>query len=206
MTIKAIIFDLGGVLLRTEDFTPREHLAEGMGMDRHKLEELIFGGVSGEKAQRGEITTEQHWANVSNVLGYTRQELKIMLDEFFYTDKLDDELVDYIRTLHKTYKTALLSNSADDLRRRIADEWHFEDAFDTMIISAEVGVAKPDPKIFQLALDRLGVKASEAIFVDDFQRNINSANETGIHGIRYQNTEQVRMDIARLLDADRVGR
>jgi FMN phosphatase YigB (HAD superfamily) len=61
MTIKAIIFDLGGVLLRTEDFTPRERLAEHLGMDRNELEELIFGGDSGSQAQRGEITTGEMW-------------------------------------------------------------------------------------------------------------------------------------------------
>ena len=200
MTIKAIIFDLGGVLLRTENFTPREHLAERMGMDRHELEELIFGGDSGSQAQRGEITTEQHWANVGYKLGYNSQELKSMLDEFFYTDKLDEELVDYVRGLHKEYKTALLSNSSDDLRRRIAEQWHFEDAFDIMIISAEVGMAKPDPKIFQLALDRLGVTADEAIFVDDFQRNIDTAIAVGMHGVRFQTTQQVYDDVLSLLN------
>ncbi len=186
--------------MRTEDFTPRELLAERMGMDRHELEELVFGGDSGAKAQRGEITTEQHWGNVRYILGYSRDELTEMLDEFFYTDRLDDELVEYVRTLHKTYKTAMLSNSADDLRQRIAKKWHFEDAFDLMIISAEEGMAKPDPRIFRLALDRLGVEGAEAIFVDDVQRNINTAVEVGMLGIRFQNPDQVRADIARLLD------
>ncbi len=83
MEIKAIIFDLGGVLLRTEDFTPRELLAERLGMDRHELEELIFGGDSGKKAQRGEISVEQHWENVRYQLGFSPDELIAMLDDFF---------------------------------------------------------------------------------------------------------------------------
>lgn len=200
MTIKAIIFDLGGVLLRTADFTPREHLAERLGMDRHELEQLIFGGDSGDRAQRGEISTEQHWENVRYQLGYTREDLHAMLDEFFYTDRLDDELVNYVRMLHRTYKTALLSNSTNDLRKRIADQWHFEDAFDTMVISAEVGLAKPDPRIFRLAVERLGVQAHEAVFVDDFQKNVEAAMGVGMHGIRFQSDQQVRDELTRLLD------
>jgi len=187
------------VLLRTQDFTVREQLADRMNMDRHELEELVFGGESGNKAQRGEISTEQHWANIRYLLGFTQEQLQQMLDEFFYTDKLDEPLVDYVRNLHQTYKTALLSNASDDLRQRIKKNWHFEDAFDLMIISAEVGMVKPDPKIFQLTLDQLRVVAEEAIFVDDFQRNVQAAKEIGIHGIRFLNPQQVCEDIDKLL-------
>ncbi len=200
MMIKAVIFDLGGVLLRTEDFTPREVLAERLNMDRHELEELIFGGDSGGKAQRGEISVQQHWEHVRYLLGISPDEFKAILDEFFYTDKLDESLVEYVRTLHKAYKTALLSNSADDLRQRIAEKWHFEDAFDLMIISAEVGVAKPDPKIFRIALEQLTIPADETVFVDDFQRNVEAAKEMGIHAIRFIDAQQIREELDQLLN------
>ncbi len=200
MSIKAILFDLGGVLLRTSDFTPREHLAASVNMDRHELEELIFGGDSGGKAQKGEISTAQHWENVRHQLGFTHQDLKAMLAEFFYPDELDLELVDYVRNLHKTYKTALLSNATDDLRQRIAEQWHFEDAFDVMVISAEVGMVKPDLKIFGFALQMLGVSADEAVFVDDFQRNVEAARSVGVRAIRFQNPQQIRDELNMLLD------
>jgi epoxide hydrolase-like predicted phosphatase len=200
MVIKAIIFDLGGVLLRTADFTPREKLAERLNMNRHELEEFIFGGDSGDKAQRGMISAQQHWVNLRDKLGYTQQEFKLVLDEFFSLDELDEDLVDYVRGLHKTYKTALLSNAWDDSRQLISEKWHIEDAFDTLIISAEVGTAKPDQSIFMLALDRLAVKANEAIFVDDFQRNVEAAIAVGLHGIRFQTAQQVQDDVELLLN------
>ena len=68
MTIKDIIFDLGGVLLRTANFMPRESLAAHLNMDRHELEEFIFGGESGDKAQRGEISVQQHWETLQRQL------------------------------------------------------------------------------------------------------------------------------------------
>ncbi|HEX9091826.1 MAG TPA: hypothetical protein VF831_10070, partial [Anaerolineales bacterium] len=68
--IRAIIFDLGGVLVRTVDFTPRERLASWLGMDRIALEDFIFGGESGERAQKGEISLRQHWENLAGRLGF----------------------------------------------------------------------------------------------------------------------------------------
>jgi FMN phosphatase YigB (HAD superfamily) len=68
MTIPAIIFDLGGVLLQTSDFTPREELASRLGMRRHEFEEFIFSGRSGDMAQRGVITVKPHWSNLEQIL------------------------------------------------------------------------------------------------------------------------------------------
>src|SRR4030042_623990 len=83
MKIRAIIFDLGGVLLRTADFTPRVQLANRFGMSRHELEELIFGGESGDQAQRGEITVQQHWANLAVKIHCSDKELKSLGGGFF---------------------------------------------------------------------------------------------------------------------------
>jgi epoxide hydrolase-like predicted phosphatase len=200
VTIKAIIFDLGGVLLRTQDFTVRERLAERLSMDRHELEEFIFGGDTGDKAQRGEITVQQHWEHLRHQLGCTPQEFRKIVDEFFVMDKLDDGLVDFVRELHKNYRTALLSNAWDNLRQIIADSWHFEDAFDAIIISSEVGMVKPDPRIFRFALDQLKVAADEAIFVDDFQHNVDAAQTVGMQAIRFRTAQQVQRDLDKLLD------
>lgn len=204
VTIQAIIFDLGGVLLRTADFNSREHLASSLNMDRPELEEFIFGGDSGDRAQRGEISVQQHFENLRYQIGYTAAEFQKLLDVFFSQDKLDDALVEYVRQLHKQYKTALLSNAWDDLRQVIAEKWHFEDAFDTMIISGEVGMAKPDSRIFKLALEKLSVSAEEAIFVDDFQRNVDAAQAIGLHAIRFKTVQQTQADINLLLDGKRV--
>jgi putative hydrolase of the HAD superfamily len=200
MTIQVIIFDLGGVLLRTADFTPREQLAARMGMTRRELEEFIFGGESGNRAQSGEIPVQQHWENLRTQLHYSPQQFEALINEFFGCDVMDDELVDYVRKLHKSYKTALLSNAWDDLRQIIAERWHFEDAFDTLVISAEVGLVKPDPRIYLLALERLGVEAGQAVFVDDFKRNVEGARAVGLHGIHFQSPQQMRLDLEQLLN------
>ncbi len=200
VVIKAIIFDLGGVLLRTRDFSARDHLAERLGMGRLELEELIFSGDSGDRAQRGEITAAQHWENLRHKLNCSEAQFNALLEDFYSEDELDQYLVDYVNLLHGSYKTALLSNALDDLRQAIAEKWHFEKAFDYMIISAEVKMVKPEPGIFRLALDKLRVNARQAIFVDDMRRNVEAAGRLGLNAIQFQSPQQVRLDIDRLLD------
>ncbi len=200
--IRAIIFDLGGVLLRTSDFSPREHLAQRLNTDRRGLEELIFGGESGEKAQKGVISVQQHWINLATRLEYSPQEVERLVEEFFAHDMLDLDLLDYIRSLHRHYKTALLSNAWDDLRRVITERWHFEDAFDELIISAEVGLVKPDPRIFELAVARLGVEADQAVFIDDMQLNVEGARRVGLQGVWFQNPKQIKSNLSSLLDGN----
>lgn len=206
MTIRAVIWDLGGVLLRTEDPAPRQALAERLGMTRSELETLVFAGPSGNRAQIGEITIDEHWENLRQELGFSSQEMEDFKAEFWKSDRVDTVLVDYIRSLRSSYKTGLLSNAFSNLRQVITGTWHFEDAFDEMVISAEVGLVKPDARIYHLALERLGVAPFEAIFVDDFLHNIEGARAVGLYAVHFQNSPQARLDVENLLNGSKHGR
>ena len=190
MTIRAIIFDLGGVLLRTADFSSREYLADRLHMSRYELEALIFGGESGNRAQKGEITIQEHWENLRHQLNCSPQEFEALLDEFFAHDELDSALIETLRKQHQTYKTALLSNAWDDLRQTMHERWDIDGLFDELIISAEVKMVKPDPRIFHLAVERLGVLTSEAVFIDDIKENVEAARKEGLLAIQYLDTQQ----------------
>ena len=200
MTIRAVIFDLGGVIVRTADFGPRLRLAEQYGMTLNELMDLVFAHEAGRRAQLGQATIEQQWQHVRRVLRLSEPELKSFQETFWQMDFVDFELVDTLRNLRRTMRTALLSNAFDDLRRIVAEEWKFADAFDEMIISAEVGMMKPDPRIYRLALERLGVQAEEAVFVDDMLRNLEGAQAVGIVGIQYKNTPQTLAELGGLLN------
>jgi HAD superfamily hydrolase (TIGR01549 family) len=158
MTIKAVIFDLGGVLLRTADFSPRERLAARLGRRRFELEELVFGGQSGAAAQRGEISMQQHWEHVRQALGLTQPEFELFQQEFWGQDQMDYALVDYIRGLRQRCRTCLLSNNFSNLRSLLAERWPIADAFDELVISSEIGILKPDSRIYHYAIERLGVQ------------------------------------------------
>lgn len=197
MSIKAVIWDLGGVLVRTEDWGPRERLADELGLARKALEAQMFEGEHGRRGQLGIVSGEAHWERLADELGVEKD---VLIQRFFAGDQLDEALVDYVRKLRPAYKTGLLSNAFSTLRKSLSAEWGILDAFDEVIISAEVGLAKPDEAIYQLALDKLGAKAEEAIFVDDFEANVAGAQDMGIHAVQFTGREQAIEAIEGILD------
>jgi epoxide hydrolase-like predicted phosphatase len=198
MSIKAVIFDLGGVILRTEYQAPRQHLAERLGMEYDDLVKIVFDSPTAQQATVGEVTAEEHWASVMKRLKRPVSEAETIRDEFFAGDVLDRELLNFIRSLKGKYKTGLISNAWDDLRAYILKE-KFDDAFDHMVISAEVKAAKPSVRIYQIALEQLGVSPSEAVFVDDFIENIEACQKLGIKGIHFRNPEDTLGQLKNLL-------
>ncbi len=194
MTIKAIIWDVGGVLLRTEDFSSRDALAQELGLTRQQIDQAVFHGVTGDAAQCGRIPLEQHWQALGRTLQLDPAGLSQFRRRFFAGDVLDQALVERIRGLRPRYKTAILSNAFSDLRQWL-DQWKIADAFDSVIVSAEVGVMKPHPHIYQAALDALDVAPQEALFIDDFTRNIAGAEALGMHAIHFINPHQTWQDL-----------
>jgi epoxide hydrolase-like predicted phosphatase len=198
MSIRAVLFDLGGVILRTEHQAPREHLAERLNMTYEDLDKAVFASETSRLASVGKLSTEQHWAALMKRLGLPSGEAEQVYGEFFAGDVLDHQLIDFIRSLRPACRTGLISNGWPDLRDYIRRSG-FLDAFDTLIISAEVGLMKPDPKIYELALRTLDVPASHSVLVDDTPVNVEAANELGMHGILFETTAQVRHDLESLL-------
>jgi len=201
MSIRAVFFDLGGVIVRTEYQAPRQHLAERFGMDYDDIDKIVFGGGANGSAARatlGEITEDEHWLNIMKILKRPVSEYSRIRDEFFAGDVVDRTLLDFLRSIKPKYKTGLISNAWSGLRNFILRE-RFDDAFKYMIISAEVGVAKPDPRIFQIALEQLQVKADEAVFVDDFIENIEACRKVGMTGIHFKDPESAIKQLKVLL-------
>jgi glucose-1-phosphatase len=200
MSIRAVIWDLGGVIVRTEDYSWRERLAQRLGRPCLELENLVFSSASALRAQSGELTDEQHWENVRRELNLTPAQLAEFQDDFWHGDRLDLELVETIRNLRPNYKTGLLSNNFPGLRNALREPWNIEDAFDSIVISAEVGLLKPDARIYRLALTQLDVLPDEAVFIDDFPRNLVGAEAVGMQILQFRQVDQVRFDLQQLLD------
>jgi putative hydrolase of the HAD superfamily len=198
VNVQAVFFDLGGVLLRTEYQAPREHLAERLNMTYEDLTKIVFESESSRMASVGAITTEQHWAAVAARLGLRADQIEGLRTEFFAGDILDRDLIGFIRALRPARKTGLISNAWIDMRGYITDH-EFEDAFDALVISAEVGTLKPGREIFELALTQLGVSAENAVFVDDTLDNVEAAAAMGMHGILFRDPEDVRNELISLM-------
>ena len=198
MSIRAVFFDLGGVIVRTEYQSPRERLAERLGMEYEDLDRIVFDSESGQRASIGAITSLQHWEAVMQRLKRPYEEMTTIRDEFFAGDIVDHQILNFLRSLRGKYKTGLISNAWSDLRDYLVRE-KMDDAFDHIIISAEVGVAKPEQKIFQIALEQAKVRPNEAVFVDDFYVNIEGCEKVGMKGIHFKDPESALQQLKLLL-------
>ena len=93
--------------------------------------------------------------------------------------------LDLVRALRSRYKLSILSNADLSLRRRLELEIGIHDLFDDIVCSAEVGMAKPEPAVFNLAAERLGLAPAECAFVDDWDKNIDAASAVGMQAALY---------------------
>lgn len=198
MKIRAVFFDFGGVLQRTEFQAPRQHLAERFGMDYADIDRVVFDIETARRASIGEIREEEHWAEVLKRLRYPLEKRKAFTDEFFGGDVLDHTLVEFIRSLKGRVHTGLISNAWEGLRTHLVSE-KILDLFDTVVISAEVGVTKPDERIYRIALERAGFGAAESIFVDDMKVNIEACERVGMKGVWFRDAREGMSEIERLL-------
>ena len=200
--IKAVYWDIGGVIVRTHDWSGRNRWENQIGLQSHELERIVFSGAMGKRASVGQASADDVWTWVLDHLGLSESDRHSLKHDFFDGDKVDEELVAFIRSLRPTYLTGVISNAWPETRRWLENEWRIADAFDQIVISAEVGVAKPDPGIFHLALDGLEVTPKESVFIDDFDANVKAAREIGIYSILFRDPEQTIEELRKLLDLD----
>jgi len=115
---------------------------------------------------------------------------------------IDQNLIAYIKELKKKYKIAILSNvGTNQIRDNLLSEEE-QKLIDVFVFSYEVGVVKPDPKIYQTATEKLGLESHQCVFTDDGQHNVDAAIALGMKGILYQDFRQFKQDLNKILAAD----
>jgi putative hydrolase of the HAD superfamily len=189
---------VGGVLVRTEDRSHRQRLEKRLGLARGEADELVFNSEHGTNGQLGAITAADLWTWVAQHLALDAEGLAQFWGEFFAGDTLDTELVAHIRRLRPRYQTAIISNAMDDLLHNVTHIYPMADAFDLIIGSAYERIMKPDARIFQRTLERLGRAADEAVFIDDFAHNIEGARAVGMSAIHFTPTTNLLREFAAL--------
>lgn len=201
MEIKAIIWDMEGVLLLSRGGEMPAVVAEKLGTPYQETREIFYGEFN-DIVDLGHYSQDDFWNHVLDTLGKSRSMKKILLD-FFYEDQfVDEELADAIRDYKKHYKTGLITNYSEIMREMIETEWQVKGLFDEIIISSEVGLVKPDPRIYQLMLDRLGCLPEQAVFIDDRIRNIEGAKAAGLNAILFENRVQALKELDEILEGN----
>lgn len=186
--IQAVIFDVGGVLVRTQNRNGRHLWEQKLGLYEGQADEVVFNSPMGQKAQHGQITEAELWQWVGQHLELSAKELPAFQAAFWAGDVLDEALIQLIRGLRPRYQTAIISNATSALRQTLTTKYPIADAFDLIVCSGEEGIMKPNAAIYERTLARLGRTPAEAVFVDDFAHNIAGAQAVGMAGILFQPT------------------
>ncbi len=205
--IKGFIFDFGGVIVRTEDHSLRHAWDKRLGLPIGSVERAVHHSDLWVQAQLGRVSYCDYWKGVAELL-YIHNEGDDIADlrkDYFWGDRLNYELVNLIRDLRADgYPIALLSNESPELQDRLR-QFGIHDLFDHVLISALIGVMKPDVTAFRVALQALQVAPHEAIFVDDSLTNIRAASALGIHAILFKGEIDFRAEFAKYLEQHNNG-
>ncbi|MBI1877902.1 MAG: HAD family phosphatase [Chloroflexi bacterium] len=201
MTIRAVVFDIGGVLEITpptgwvEKWETELQLQPG-ALDERLMDVWRDGSV-------GTISEAEVEQRIGAILKLDQAHVDAFMSDLWeeYLGELNVELATYFASLRPRYQTAILSNSFVGARSKEQERYQFGEMCDLIIYSHEEGREKPDRCFFELTCERLGVQPAEIIFLDDFEPNIAAAREFGMYAILFRNTPQAIADIQACLQA-----
>lgn len=189
--VNAVVFDIGGVLAVTDDTEWRA----SSGANHERLLPVWKAGSVGS------ITLKEVERRVAEVLGLDDARLAAFMSELWeeYLGTLNVALAEYFRGLRPRYRTAIISNSFVGATEREHARFRWEEMCDLVVYSHEVGIEKPDPRIFELTYRRLGVSANNAVFLDNVETHVAAARLLGSHGVVYRSNGQAIGEIEAIL-------
>lgn len=205
MPIRAVVFDIGGVLERVDDHSWPTSWAERWAVRSGMTPEQLDAALD-LQPPIGDLVTgaasEQEFRRLyAGALGLDPAQADLMMAEMWdaYCGELDQELFDWFASLRGSVLLGILSNSADGARREESLRHGIPEAADVVVYSHEVGLAKPDPAVYALTTERLGVTPAEIAFLDDKEWAVAGARDAGWHAVLHNDTPSSILALEQLL-------
>lgn len=197
--IKAVMFDAGGVL-HVSNKAGGEDLQKELGLTQEQVTKIYDYYVP--LMGTGKMTEKEVWLELRREFGIREvsEAERLFTRSFIRTLQKMPGMYELVNELKGRGTKVLLLTNVTPIYAEILEQKGHYDPFDFKVLSYEVGSWKPDIKIYQHALNKLGVKPNEAVFIDDQEKNIVAAQNLGIHGIIFRNTEQVKKELIDLLN------
>jgi len=205
MAIKTIYFDFGGVLVNPPSMQSINRWKKILGLaGKPEIEAMLVNPNESPLVQDiclGKVSEDQLWQIMAEKWHVKPALLRRVRRWLFSKRALNTPMVRFMAELSEGYQTAILSNAGDQTWRVIEDVYHLDRHVEDIIISAEEGLIKPDPRIFQVAMDRLGATPETSLFIDDYPLNIEAARAFGMHAVQFINNEQTVQSVRAHLQA-----
>lgn len=193
---KAVIFDWGGVCCSAGEHFSNPLMLEQVAMTS---EQMSDASKSIEKEfYTGRISESEFWNQIINkyhLKGISEEQLR---QSYFDSYKIYPQMIDAINETRKNHRVALLSNLASDMAGRIKKLHNVDNMFEIKVFSYELGVMKPDSKIYLHILEKLQLKPNDCLFIDDSKANIEAAEKLGISTIYFRTPEQTIQELKRM--------
>lgn len=204
--IKAFIFDFGRVISTPRPAACFQAYEDDLGLARGSINRIMFDSSHWQEALVGRLSMKAFWHRIGPSLGLATPEAVNAFRRRYYGDEtVNQEVANLIRALHDTYRLAVLSNHPPGLDHWL-ENWGLRRYFDIVYCSGDEGCAKPDPAVYRATLARLGVKTSEAIFIDDTAGHVKTARTLGLGGIVFTGAQHLAQDLAPFLPAPDPGK
>lgn len=182
--IEAIVFDFGGVLVSEQERLRRFVTYDAMlGWPTGEINRRLYAGPGWEQVSTGRLSIAEYWDQVGAELEPLLPPDFRYYRESFFDAPLVPDAVQLAWRLRRRYRLALLSNATVLLARRLAEERTLHGLFDEVVISAVVGLRKPQPEVYDLTSRRLGLPPESCVLIDDKARNTIAAERQGWQAI-----------------------
>ena len=196
--MRALIVDFGGVLT-TNVFESFRDFAESEGLEPDAVKSIFRSGGEGlallRQLERGELEIPEFEERFAPVLGVSQHEG--LVQRLFAGVGADERMVDAVRRVRAAGRpTGLISNSWGGTSY---DRVETDELFDAVVISGDVGLHKPEPEIFLMGAERLGVPPEECVFVDDLRENCAGAEAVGMTAILHRGADSTLPRLEELL-------
>lgn len=194
--IESVIFDWGGVLIDDPRPGLLRYCAEAFRLSQRDYTPVHDSFL--DDFHRGLVSEETFWRQIAHKLGKPAPEVPSLWSEAFRSAYVPrPEVFSLASALRERgYKTALLSNTELPAVEFFGELGY--DMFDVLVFSCEEGLMKPDRRIYEITLERLGSKAQQSVLIDDRRDYIRGAQEAGLKTILYENTGQMKQELAGL--------
>jgi len=198
--IKAVIFDLGGVLFTNGTKKFIQDVSQTYDLDPQLVKEVMDGEL-GSQYREAKITRDEFWRAALEKLSIS-ESIDSLERQWIDGYELIEGTKDIILELSKKYKVFYLSDNVRERVDKINSKYNFLEWFEDGIFSHEVGVRKPNPEIYKYTLKKAQVNPNEAIFIDDKQSALDPAKEMGITTILFESPEQLRTRLVEVLGTE----
>lgn len=183
-----LILDYGNVLSRPQDQTWMDGAARRLGGDAAVFRAAYW---QHRHAYDADLSAARYWQRVADAIrpgALAPDELDWLIATDVASWSVQHEEIWALAARFRTAggRTAFLSNSGPEVMARLRADHPLETRFDAVVISCEVGLSKPDPRIFRLCLERLGLPASDVLFVDDRADNVEGAAAVGLRTLQFE--------------------